>query len=128
VPGGAFPDHELTLIGAHASDGRTEEESMEFLVEFEVTVPGGTPEPEVEERESAEAMAAAALGEQGHLLRVWRLTARNGQGPVLGLYRADSRSQLDGLLKALPLYEWMKIKITPLEPHPNDPNVETPGS
>ena len=96
---------------------------MEFLVEFEITVPRGIAEREVERRESAEAASAAALVEQGHLLRVWKLAARNGQGSVLGLYHADSRAQLDGLLEALPLYEWMDIKITPLEPHPNDPNV-----
>jgi muconolactone D-isomerase len=102
---------------------RTEEESMEFLVEFDITVPRGTAESEVERRESAEAASAAALVEQGHLLRVWKLAARNGQGSVLGLYRADTRARLDGLLEALPLYEWMDIKITPLEPHPNDPNA-----
>ncbi len=96
---------------------------MEFLVEFEITVPRGTAGTEVERRESAEAAAAAAAVEQGRLLRVWKLAARNGQGSALGLYRADSGAQLDGLLQALPLYEWMQIKITPLEPHPNDPNV-----
>lgn len=97
---------------------------MEFLVEFEITVPRGTAKTEVESRESAEAAAAAALVEQGHLLRVWKLAARNGPGSVLGLYHADSRGQLDGLLEALPLYEWMHLKITPLEPHPNDPNIQ----
>ena len=101
---------------------------MEFLVEFEITTPRGTPETEVEARENAEAMAAAAPVEQGHLLRVWKLAAPNGQASVLSLYRADSSAQLDGLLEALPLYEWMQIKITPLEPHPNDPNVQRPGS
>jgi len=35
--------------------------------------------------------------------------------------RADSKAQLAGLLDALPLYDWMKITVTPLEPHPNDP-------
>jgi muconolactone D-isomerase len=94
---------------------------MEFLVEFAIIVPRGTPETEVEGRENAEAMAAAALVEHGHLLRVWKLRARNGHASVLGLYRADNRAQLERLLEALPLYEWMQIKITPLEPHPNDP-------
>jgi muconolactone delta-isomerase len=37
------------------------------------------------------------------------------------LYRAESEGELDGLLRALPLYEWMRITVTPLEPHPNDP-------
>ena len=91
---------------------------MEFLVELDIRVPHGTAKTEVKRRETAEAAAAGALVEQGHLLRVWKRDARNGQGSVLGLYRADTRAQLDGLLAALPLYEWTHIKITPLEPHP----------
>jgi muconolactone delta-isomerase len=74
---------------AAASDGVRpfpKEGAMEFLVEFEVDVPEGTPESEVRDRE-----------------------------------RADNEAQLDGLLRALPLYEWMHITVTPLEAHPNDP-------
>ena len=96
---------------------------MEFLVEFEISVPKETAATEVESRERSEAMATAALAEQGHLLRVWKLASPDGQGSALGLYRADSRAQLDGLLEALPLYEWMRIRITPLEAHSNDPGV-----
>jgi len=40
---------------------------------------------------------------------------------VLGLYRAESETELDGLLSALPLYEWMTVTVTGLERHPNDP-------
>jgi hypothetical protein len=40
---------------------------------------------------------------------------------TIGLYRAGSKSQLDDLLRTLPLFEWMHISATPLEPHPNDP-------
>ena len=101
---------------------------MEFLVEFEITVPAGTADTEVEAREGAEEMAAAALVEQGHLLRVWKLAAANGQSSILGLYRAGSRRQLEGLLEALPLYEWMRIEITPLRPHPNDPLAREVGA
>jgi muconolactone D-isomerase len=60
---------------------------MEFLVEFEITVPQGTAEIEVERRENAEAVSAAALVEQGHLLRVWKLAARNGRGSGKGRSR-----------------------------------------
>jgi muconolactone delta-isomerase len=94
---------------------------MEFLVGFEINVPSGTPESEVRDRESAEAAAAAELARDGHLVRVWRLTARAGEAKVLGLYNAGSRTQLDRLLRALPIYEWMRVTVTPLEPHPNDP-------
>jgi muconolactone D-isomerase len=77
----------------------------EFLVEFEVEVPAGTPPEEVDRRERAESDAAAKLAEDG---------------PV-GLYRADSAAELDGLLGALPIADWLRVTVTPLEAHPNDP-------
>jgi muconolactone delta-isomerase len=58
---------------------------MEFLVEFEVEVPAGTPDAEVEQHQRAESAA------------------------------------LDGLLAALPLADWLRVTVTPLEAHPNDP-------
>jgi muconolactone D-isomerase len=96
---------------------------MEFLVEFDVHVPEGTPESEVDDRESAEAYAAASLVDAGHLVRLWKLPGAAGKGKAIGLYRADSEAQLDGLLRALPLRDWMEIVVTALEPHPNDPVV-----
>lgn len=96
---------------------------MEFLVAFEVNPPEGTPESEVVEREEAEAAAAWVLVEDGYLVRVWRLTAPGGESRVLGLYRAGDRAQLDRLIEALPLYEWMQVTVMPLEPHPNDPGA-----
>jgi len=97
---------------------------MEFLVEFEVNVPDGAPASEVEARTSAEASAAAMLVDQGHLVRLWKPPAAPGETKALGLYRADSEAQLASLLAALPLYDWMRITVTPLEPHPNDPDPQ----
>jgi len=94
---------------------------MEFLVEFEVEVPHGTPASEVEQRTHAEASAAARLVDEGHLLRLWRRTAVTDDTSAIGLYAADSEAQLDGLLRALPLADWMQVRIIPLAPHPNDP-------
>ncbi len=94
---------------------------MEFLVEFEVNVPDGTAESEVKDRESAEASAATKLVEQGHLVRLWKLAGATGETRIVGLYRADSETQLNGLLGALPLSGWMDVTVTPLAPHPNDP-------
>jgi Protein of unknown function (DUF3237) len=42
------------------------ERVMEFLVEFELSVPEGISESEVEQRERAEAAAAADLAREGH--------------------------------------------------------------
>ena len=94
---------------------------MEFLVQFELDIPDGVAESEVEDRERAEAAAAETLADEGHLVRLWRASVGTGPTTVLGLYRAGSEAELDGLLGALPLYEWMRTSITPLVQHPNDP-------
>ena len=94
---------------------------MEFLVEFEVHAPEGAAATEVAIRTSAEASAAARLVDQGHLVRLWRPPAAAGETKALGLYCAESEAQLAGLLRALPLYDWMQVTVTPLEFHPNDP-------
>lgn len=94
---------------------------MEFLVEFELHVPEGTPDTEVGGRARAEAAASAHLAREGHLVRLWRPPVAPGERKPVGLYRAESREQLDALLGALPLVGWMQTVVTPLEPHPNDP-------
>ena len=94
---------------------------MEFLVEFEVDVPAGTPDAEVEQHQRAESVAAAKLAEDGHLVRLWRRPLVGDGTTAIGLYRADCRAALDGLLAALPLADWLRLRVTPLEAHPNDP-------
>jgi muconolactone delta-isomerase len=94
---------------------------MEFLVEFEFEVPAGTPHDEVERRTRAESGAAAKLAEDGHLVRLWRRPLVGDGSTAVGLYRADSAAELDGLLGALPIADWLRVTVTPLEAHPNDP-------
>jgi muconolactone delta-isomerase len=101
---------------------------MEFLVGFDVTVPDGAPETEVKERFDGEATAAADLARTGHLVRLWKAPVAPGENKAVGVYRADSQAQLDGLLGALPLDGWMQVTVTPLEPHPNDPTTPRPSS
>ena len=94
---------------------------MEFLVEFEIHVPSGAPQSEVDDRVDAESAAAAKLADEGHLVRVWRRTSVGGETTTIGLYRAESEAQLHRLLSALPLRDWMSVAVTSLDPHPNDP-------
>ena len=94
---------------------------MEFLVRFELDVPDGIARSEVEDRQKAEAVAAEALAEEGYLIRLWRASGGTDRPTVVGLYCAGSQPELEGLLAALPLYEWMDTFITPLEQHQNDP-------
>ena len=99
---------------------------MEFLVDFVLDIPAGTPKSEISDRENAEAAATAKLADDGHLVRVWKSGAQ-GETTIIGLYRADSEAQLDGLLGALPLADWMRVIVTPLEAHPNDPAARKPA-
>jgi muconolactone delta-isomerase len=101
-----------------------EASAMDFLVDFEINVPEGTAESEVTAREDAESAAAAKLVDQGHLVRLWKRRIAPSKSRPIGLYRAESEGELDGLLRALPLYDWMRVSVTPLEPHPNDPAAE----
>jgi muconolactone D-isomerase len=94
---------------------------VEFLVQFELNIPDDVAESEVAERQRAEAVAAETLVDQGHLVRVWQTGDGTDNTAVLGLYRAANRAELDGLVQALPLYEWMRTSVTPLVAHPNDP-------
>jgi muconolactone delta-isomerase len=94
---------------------------MEFLVGFDVTIPHDAPESEVKERLRAEATAPAGLTREGHLVRLWRRPAAPGESKAVGLYRAGSEAELDGLLGALPLNGWMQVTVAALEPHPHDP-------
>src|SRR6266568_4287452 len=50
----------------------SEQTMMEFLVQFEMNIPDGVPESEVEDRERAEAAAAETLAGEGHLVRLWQ--------------------------------------------------------
>jgi muconolactone D-isomerase len=94
---------------------------MEFLVEFELEVPAGTPDAELEQHQRAESAAAAKLAEDGHLVRLWRRPLIGDGTTAIGLYRAFSQAQLEDLLTALPLADWLRVTVTPLETHPNDP-------
>ena len=94
---------------------------MEVLVKFEFEGPAGTPDAEVERRQRAESAAAAELAEDGHLVRLWKRPLGGNGTTAIGLYRARDAAELDDLLGALPLADWLRVSITPLAAHPNDP-------
>jgi muconolactone delta-isomerase len=91
----------------------------EFLVEFEVEVPAGTPHDEVDRRQRAESASAAKLAEGRQLVRIWGRPLVGDGATVVGSYRADSEAELDGLLAARPLADWPSVTITP-------PDLELP--
>jgi muconolactone D-isomerase len=98
---------------------------VEFLAEMKTHVPEGTPESEVDETKRREAIRAAELAREGHLLRLWKPPVRPGEWRTLGLWSADDEEQLQGILATLPLHVWMTVELTPLAIHPNDPGPST---
>jgi muconolactone D-isomerase len=91
----------------------------EFIVEITTTVPEGTDQAEVERRWAAEAVRIQELAADGHLARLWR--AADGTHTI-GLWSALSQAELEQkIIGTLPLRSWMAIRITPVNPHPNDP-------
>ena len=94
---------------------------MEYLVEFNTTIPDDAPLPEVEQRVAGETTRVAELAAQGHALRVWKPLPEDGRRRALGLYRAASDEELEAILDSLPLRPWMEISVTALGKHPNDP-------
>jgi len=84
-------------------------------------VPDGTSTEKVDELRAAEAVRAAELAKKGHLVRLWRPPLGPGEWRSVGLFRAANERELREILDSLPLHIWMKVTITPLSPHPNDP-------
>jgi muconolactone delta-isomerase len=103
-----------------ATEGRT---PWKFLVEFDVQVPPGTSLSLIRDRETAESPVAAKLADEGHLVRLWRRPRLGDGAAVVGLYRDGSEAHLHALLSDLPLADWLRVRVTPLESHPNDPPV-----
>jgi muconolactone D-isomerase len=94
---------------------------MEFLTDMVTTIPEGTSPAKVDELRAAEALRAAELAKAGHLVRLWRPPLGPGEWRSIGLFRAANEVELREALASLPLHVWMKVTITPLTPHPNDP-------
>jgi muconolactone D-isomerase len=97
---------------------------MEFLADMVTTVPDGTPEDVVADTKNREAARARQLAEQRHLLRLWKPPNVTGEWRTLGLFAAEDEQDLRQILGSLPLHPWMKVEVTPLTPHPNDPGSE----
>ncbi|HEY6788335.1 MAG TPA: muconolactone Delta-isomerase family protein [Trebonia sp.] len=109
---------EVKELSSHPNDP---DPAAEFLITFTPAVPAGTPAADVEETTVREAGRARELAKQGHLVRLWTLPAEEGVSSALGLWRADSETQMQAILESLPQYPYRRTQTTLLTPHPNDP-------
>ncbi len=100
---------------------------MEFLVTMTTEVPDGTALDTVADTRRAEADHSRLLAEQGSLRRLWRPPLKPGEWRTLGLFAADDAIRLESILAAMPLRIWRTDDVTPLAPHPNDPDLSGVG-
>jgi muconolactone delta-isomerase len=115
---------EVTPLAPHPNDpgarGRAPL-AVEYLIRMTIRVPEGTPEATVQDTEMREAQRARELAGQGHLMRLWMLSAGSGPTRALGLWSADDAAGMRAVVESLPVYGWMTVETTPLSPHPSDP-------
>jgi len=95
---------------------------MEYLVTMTTHVPDGTPDQAVDDIRAREAAHTRELAVQGHVLRLWRPPLQPGEWRTLGLFAAAADGQLTEVLASMPLRVWRTDEVTPLSPHPNDPD------
>ncbi len=98
---------------------------MEYLVTMTTHVPDRTPAEAVQDIRGREAARSRDLAAQGHLSRLWRPPLQPAEWRTLGLFAADDAAQLEKVLDSMPLRVWRTDQVTPLAPHPNDPDRET---
>lgn len=95
---------------------------MEFLVDMVTTVPDGTTEEDVARMRAREAARSQELAAQGSLRRLWRPPLAPGEWRTWGLFRAEDAEALEQVLASMPLRAWRQDTVTPLSPHPSDPD------
>src|SRR5262245_5185063 len=97
--------------------------AMQYLVTMTTHVPPGTPDDAVDDIRGREARRSRELAARGDLLRLWRPPQRPGEWRTLGLFEADRTDHLEQVLTSMPLRVWRTDEVTPLSPHPHDPDL-----
>jgi muconolactone D-isomerase len=118
----AGPEAQTARITRTPKPGR---KAMEFLTNFIITVPEGTPGQTLDDTEALEAQRAHELADQGHLLRLWTPPPELGVSRTLGLWQARDGEEIHAIVESLPMFTWMTAEITPLTPHPSDPGTKS---
>lgn len=98
----------------------------EFLVEIDIRVPADIDPEMLAGLRAAEAARAHELASLGAIARLWRPSRDLDSGDRwanIGLWRAESRDQLESLLQTLPLGPYMTFEIVGLSEHPSDPGT-----
>lgn len=89
---------------------------MLFLVRMDVLLPPDMPTERADDIKAREKAYALALQRDGRWVHLWRVV---GEYANYSVFDVGSNDELHQLLAQLPLFPWMKIKVTPLAAHPS---------
>jgi muconolactone D-isomerase len=88
---------------------------IEFLVDIRIALPPDMPEENRAAIITAELARGRELRAAGHIARIWR---RPGQTANVGVWVAESPTELHALISSLPMFPWMTVQVSPLARHP----------
>ncbi len=88
---------------------------MLWHVEIVVRIPHDAGPEEIKALSAAEVERAKTLQREGKWLHIWRIA---GKWANISVFNVKDGAELHEILALLPLYPYMKIKVTPLCIHP----------
>lgn len=89
---------------------------MLFLVRMDVNIPRDLPEAQANEIKAREKAYSQDLQRDGRWKSIWRVV---GEYANYSIFDVASNDELHALLSGLPLFPYMRIKVTPLARHPS---------
>lgn len=92
---------------------------MLFLVRMDVSLPPDLPAAVADDIKAREKTYAQDLQRSGKWVHLYRVV---GEYANYSIFDVGSNDELHGLLSSLPLFPYMKIKVTPLAKHPSSIN------
>jgi muconolactone D-isomerase len=98
---------------------------QEYLVAIAISLPPEMSRDLRKEATDAELARGRELLERGAIRRIWRIPGRTAN---VGIWAAESATELHELLTSLPLSPWMTVEVTALATHPLEAGLSDKGS
>ncbi|MCD8505057.1 MAG: muconolactone Delta-isomerase [Burkholderiaceae bacterium] len=89
---------------------------MLYMVRMDVELPVDMPKNVADEIKAREKAYAQDLQRAGKWLHLWRIV---GEYANVSIFDAKDNDDLHTMLSNLPLFPYMRIKVTPLAKHPS---------
>ena len=89
---------------------------MLYLVHMQVELPATLSAADAEALKAREKAYSQTLQQQGAWLHLWRVA---GEYANYSVFDVASHEELHTLLSGLPLFPYMRLKVTPLAKHPS---------